>query len=97
MKTLEATRIANKLHFRTVQTRAREPALGISLFDADPRELSMQQEPRAVGAKQGEHKMTGAGFYTTMKIVGYVVMALMLVAIGYSAFIALKYWAGIGV
>ncbi len=41
--------------------------------------------------------MTGAGFYTTMKIVGYVVMLLMLVAIGYAAFIALKYWAGIGV
>ena len=41
--------------------------------------------------------MTSAGFYTTMKIVGYVVMLLMLVAISYAAFIALKYWAGIGV
>jgi hypothetical protein len=41
--------------------------------------------------------MTSAGFYTTMKFVGYLVMALMLVAMGYAAFIALKYWAGIGV
>ena len=57
----------------------------------------MPPEPRAVGALQGESRMTGAGFYTTIKIVGYVVMLLMLVAIGYAAFIALKYWAGIGV
>lgn len=41
--------------------------------------------------------MNGAAFYTPMKIVGYVVIALMAVAIIYSAYITLTHWAGIGV
>jgi hypothetical protein len=49
------------------------------------------------GAEQGESRMNGAGFYTPIKIVGYVILLLMLIAIGYAAYITLKYWAGIGV
>ena len=41
--------------------------------------------------------MNGAGFYTPIKIVGYVILLLMLIAIGYAAYMTLKYWAGIGV
>ena len=32
-----------------------------------------------------------------LKLFGHVVVALMLVAIVYAAFISLKYWSGIGV
>jgi hypothetical protein len=46
---------------------------------------------------KGESRMNGAGFYTPIKIVGYLILLLMLIAIGYAAYITLKYWAGIGV
>ena len=32
-----------------------------------------------------------------LRLFGYVVVALMLVAIVYAAFISIKYWSGIGV
>ena len=41
--------------------------------------------------------MRDAPYYTPMKIVGYVVLALMAIAIIYAGYISLTHWAGIGV
>lgn len=41
--------------------------------------------------------MNGARYHTPMKIVGYVVLALMAIAVIYAAYITLTHWAGIGV
>jgi hypothetical protein len=41
--------------------------------------------------------MHGAQFYMPLKIVGYVILLLMLAAIGWGAYITLTHWAGIGV
>lgn len=41
--------------------------------------------------------MNGAPYYTPMKIVGYIVLLLMAVAIIYAGYITLTHWAGIGV
>jgi hypothetical protein len=41
--------------------------------------------------------MHGAQFYTPIKFVGYFVLALMLLAIGWGAYITLTHWTGIGV
>ena len=38
-----------------------------------------------------------ARYYTPLKIVGYVVLALMAVAILYAGYITLTHWTGIGV
>lgn len=41
--------------------------------------------------------MHGEGFFTTVKIVGYVVLAAMIAAIVYAGYISLTHWTGIGV
>jgi hypothetical protein len=41
--------------------------------------------------------MHGTQFYTPIKIVGYLVLALMLLAICWGGYITLTHWAGIGV
>lgn len=41
--------------------------------------------------------MHGAALYTPLKLLGFVVILLMFVAIGYAAYISVRYWAGIGV
>ncbi len=41
--------------------------------------------------------MHGEGFYTPVKIVGYVVLAAMIAAILYAAWISFTHWTGIGV
>lgn len=41
--------------------------------------------------------MPSARFYTPIKIVSYVVLLLMLLAMGYSFVMAVTYWSGIGV
>lgn len=41
--------------------------------------------------------MSGAAYYTPMKIVGYIVLFLMAVALIYAGYITLTHWAGIGV
>ncbi len=41
--------------------------------------------------------MHGARYYTPLKIVGFVVLALMAVAVIYSAYITVTHWTGIGV
>jgi hypothetical protein len=42
-------------------------------------------------------QMHGAQFHTPIKVVSYLVLLLMVAAIGWGAYIALKHWAGIGV
>lgn len=39
----------------------------------------------------------GSEFFGTMRIIGYVVLATMLAAFVYVAYITLTHWAGIGV
>lgn len=41
--------------------------------------------------------MSGIAYYKPVKIVGYVVLLLMFVAILYAGYITLTHWAGIGV
>ncbi len=41
--------------------------------------------------------MHGAAFHGPMKILGYVVLALMAAAIVYAGYISITYWSGIGV
>ena len=41
--------------------------------------------------------MRSATMGTALRIFSYVVLASMLAAIGYAAFITLKYWSGISV
>ena len=41
--------------------------------------------------------MHGEGFFTPLRIVSYIVLAAMIAAIGYAAWISLTYWTGIGV
>ena len=41
--------------------------------------------------------MRSATIGTAFRVFSYVVLLLMVVAIGYAAFITLKYWSGIGV
>lgn len=41
--------------------------------------------------------MSGAPYYTPVKIVGYVVLVLMAAAIVYAGYITLTHWSGIGV
>ncbi len=41
--------------------------------------------------------MHGAAYHTPMKIVGYIVLLLMAIAIIYAGYITLTHWAGIGV
>jgi hypothetical protein len=41
--------------------------------------------------------MHGEAFFTPVRIVSYVVLAAMAGAIGYSAWISLAHWTGIGV
>lgn len=41
--------------------------------------------------------MRGVAFYTPVKIFGYAVLLLMLIAMIYAAYITLTHWAGIGV
>lgn len=41
--------------------------------------------------------MEGKGLYASLRILGYAILLLMVVAIVYSSFISVKYWSGIGV
>lgn len=41
--------------------------------------------------------MQGSSRNTPFKILSYVIIALMAVAMVYAAYISLKYWSGIGV
>jgi hypothetical protein len=41
--------------------------------------------------------MTSSGSHSVFKVVSVVVIAAMLVAIAYAAYIAVTYWGGIGV
>lgn len=41
--------------------------------------------------------MSRAAYYTPLKVVSYVVLALMTGAILYAGYITLTHWAGIGV
>lgn len=41
--------------------------------------------------------MQASTLYQTLKTVSYVVLVLGVGAMGYAAFIAIKYWSGIGV
>jgi hypothetical protein len=41
--------------------------------------------------------MQGAPLYGTLKLVSLLILLLIVVAIAYSGYISLKYWAGIGV
>jgi hypothetical protein len=41
--------------------------------------------------------MHGEAFFTPVRIVGYVVLAAMLAAILYTAWISVTHWTGIGV
>ena len=40
---------------------------------------------------------TGSAYYAPIRIVSYVILLLMLAAIGYSAYISILHWDGIGV
>jgi hypothetical protein len=50
----------------------------------------------ARGHAKGMH-MRSATIGTAFRIFSYVVLLLMVTAIGYAAFITLKYWSGISV
>ena len=41
--------------------------------------------------------MHGEGFFTPVRIVSYVVLAAMIAALAYAAWISLTHWSGIGV
>ncbi len=41
--------------------------------------------------------MTQAALFRTVRVVSSVVLLLMLVAMGYSVFISILHWSGIGV
>jgi hypothetical protein len=41
--------------------------------------------------------MNGEQFFIPLRILSYIVLAGMVVALAYSAWIALTHWAGIGV
>ena len=41
--------------------------------------------------------MHGSALFAPLKIVSIVVIALMVAAIAYAAWIAVRYWSGIGV
>jgi hypothetical protein len=45
----------------------------------------------------GEETMRGTVIYSPLKLLGWVVILLMLVASGYAAYISIRYWSGIGV
>ena len=40
---------------------------------------------------------TDSAVYTPVRIVSYVILLLMIAAIGYAAYISILYWDGIGV
>jgi hypothetical protein len=41
--------------------------------------------------------MNGERFFAPLRIVSFVVLLVMLVAIGYAGWISLSHWSGIGV
>ncbi|HEX6994450.1 MAG TPA: hypothetical protein VF339_09940 [Gammaproteobacteria bacterium] len=41
--------------------------------------------------------MPRAALFRSLKVVSWVVLLLMLVALGYAVFTSLRYWSGIGV
>jgi|GEM_PF-2292837 len=41
--------------------------------------------------------MPRAAFFKSVRAVSWIVLLLMLVAIGYSVFTSIRYWSGIGV
>lgn len=41
--------------------------------------------------------MENAGWYSALKAIGFVVIALMLVSIVYAGYMSVAYWPGIGV
>lgn len=41
--------------------------------------------------------MKGAAAYGSLKVLSYVILLLMLLAIGYAGWISLTHWDGIGV
>ena len=40
---------------------------------------------------------TAPASYAPLRVVSHVILLLMIVAIGYAAYIAISYWTGIGV
>lgn len=59
--------------------------------------LSMRAAAREGVKKKRTEQMSGPPYYTPVKIVGYVVLVLMAVAIVYAGYITLTHWSGIGV
>jgi hypothetical protein len=48
------------------------------------------------GRDQRQQDMEGA-MHASLKLLGYVIVLLMAIAVLYTAYISVKYWAGIGV
>lgn len=44
-----------------------------------------------------EKRMQARTVYASLKILNYIVVLLMVIAIGYSALVSLEYWTGIAV
>ena len=52
---------------------------------------------RILNSNGGDAIMQADGLYRITKIVGWVVLALMVIAIFYACITGIRYWSGIGV